>query len=187
MPEQRISEIYDIAQQRVSARSQQRLWWNVNMAGFLIYIGLFVLLVQTPLIFPALFILMAWIAGFTLHTQMVEQGEAYQQAVIDEASRLRMTFQPQSDRLPAAPVSPTPENASRNSVPIEDPISLDSLSPRELEVMTLLATGASNGEIAAQLVIAPNTVKRHVKHILAKLQATNRTQAVHQARQRQLI
>jgi len=59
---------------------------------------------------------------------------------------------------------------------------LDPLSGRELEVLRMLATGASNQAIAAQLVIAPTTVKRHVKHILAKLAAANRTQAVTQAR-----
>jgi LuxR family maltose regulon positive regulatory protein len=52
------------------------------------------------------------------------------------------------------------------------------LSTREIEVLTLLATGASNQDIAERLIIAPTTVKRHVKHILAKLRVTNRTQAV---------
>jgi LuxR family transcriptional regulator, maltose regulon positive regulatory protein len=61
------------------------------------------------------------------------------------------------------------------------------LSSRELEVLALLASGASNQEIAARLVIAPNTAKRHVKHILAKLVATNRTQAVARAREAGLL
>lgn len=59
---------------------------------------------------------------------------------------------------------------------------LDSLSMREIEVLQLIAQGAPNGEIASDLVIAPNTVKRHVSNILSKLGATNRTQAVAQAR-----
>jgi LuxR family maltose regulon positive regulatory protein len=55
------------------------------------------------------------------------------------------------------------------------------LSERELEVLQLLAQGASNHEIAQQLVIALDTVKRHVSHIFAKLGVTNRVQAVKQA------
>jgi LuxR family maltose regulon positive regulatory protein len=56
------------------------------------------------------------------------------------------------------------------------------LSKRELEVLQLLAQGASNHEIAQQLVIAYETVKRHVGHIFSKLGVTNRVQAVKQAR-----
>ncbi|GHO50974.1 LuxR C-terminal-related transcriptional regulator [Ktedonospora formicarum] len=63
----------------------------------------------------------------------------------------------------------------------------EALSRREREVLTLLATGASNQEIAALLVIAPNTAKRHVKHILAKLAVTNRVQAVTRARELHLL
>jgi LuxR family maltose regulon positive regulatory protein len=56
------------------------------------------------------------------------------------------------------------------------------LSKRELEVLQLLAQGASNHEIAEQLVIAYETVKRHVGHIFSKLGVSNRVQAVRQAR-----
>ena len=51
------------------------------------------------------------------------------------------------------------------------------LSRREREVLALLAEGASNGQIAAQLVIADETAKTHVKRILRKLGATNRVEA----------
>jgi len=64
---------------------------------------------------------------------------------------------------------------------------LDPLSTRELEVLQLMAQGASNIEIANALVIAFATVKRHVSNILSKLQATNRTQAVAYARQLSLL
>jgi len=47
----------------------------------------------------------------------------------------------------------------------------------------LLAAGASNQDIATRLVITVHTVKEHVKHILAKLAVTNRTQAVTRARE----
>ena len=64
---------------------------------------------------------------------------------------------------------------------------LDPLSTRELEVLQLMAQGASNVEIADALIIAFATVKRHVSNILSKLQATNRTQAVAYARRLSLL
>jgi DNA-binding CsgD family transcriptional regulator len=55
---------------------------------------------------------------------------------------------------------------------------LDELTAREREILELIAGGASNKEIADSLVIAVGTVKTHVKHILAKLGAANRSQAI---------
>jgi DNA-binding CsgD family transcriptional regulator len=52
------------------------------------------------------------------------------------------------------------------------------LTRRELEVLELMASGASNAEIADRLAIAVGTVKSHVKHILRKLRAANRAEAV---------
>jgi DNA-binding NarL/FixJ family response regulator len=54
----------------------------------------------------------------------------------------------------------------------------DELSTRELEVLRLVASGNANKEIAAQLYIAEDTVKRHVTNILSKLGANDRTHAV---------
>ena len=53
----------------------------------------------------------------------------------------------------------------------------DTLSPRELEVLGMVAEGASNAEIAGRLVIGDATVQSHVKHILRKLGVRNRTEA----------
>jgi DNA-binding NarL/FixJ family response regulator len=52
------------------------------------------------------------------------------------------------------------------------------LSLREAEIMTLIAEGHSNGEIAAQLVLAEKTVKNHVNRIYAKLGAQSRAAAI---------
>ena len=64
---------------------------------------------------------------------------------------------------------------------------VEPLSPRELEVLGLLADGRSNQAIASQLVISLDTVKRHVSHVLDKLGAANRTQAVSRARDLRLL
>jgi NarL family two-component system response regulator LiaR len=55
---------------------------------------------------------------------------------------------------------------------------LPDLTPREMEVLTLMGRGARNKEIAETLVIAERTVKIHVGNILGKFNATNRTEAV---------
>jgi DNA-binding NarL/FixJ family response regulator len=63
----------------------------------------------------------------------------------------------------------------------------EELSSREVEVLKLLAAGASNREIAERLTLAEGTVKNHVSNILSKLHAENRTQAANLARERKLI
>lgn len=64
---------------------------------------------------------------------------------------------------------------------------VEPLSKREVEVLRLMADGCANKEIAAQLFISVGTVKRHIVHILQKLDAANRTQAVAIARQLEIV
>ena len=69
----------------------------------------------------------------------------------------------------------------------EDPEKTNPLTPRELEVLSLLARGLSNREISGRLFVTERTVKFHVSSILSKLEADNRTEAVSVAATRGLV
>lgn len=64
---------------------------------------------------------------------------------------------------------------------------LDGLTPREHEVLTLLADGASNNEIADQLSISPKTVARHRENIMGKLNLHSRAELVKYAIRKGII
>lgn len=72
-------------------------------------------------------------------------------------------------------------------VPVAVPGSEETLSAREVEVLKLLASGATNAGIAEALVISAHTAKTHVSHILTKLGARTRGEAVARARAARLI
>jgi len=65
--------------------------------------------------------------------------------------------------------------------------SLDSLSLREREILDLVAKGLSNKQISRTLMVTTETVKWHLKNIFSKLDVSCRTQAVHQARQLEIL
>ena len=74
--------------------------------------------------------------------------------------------------------------------PAHDPVPSSIVNPltsRELEVLTMLAAGRSNQAIAGELVVTLDTVKKHVGHVLGKLGAANRTEAVARARELNLL
>ena len=68
--------------------------------------------------------------------------------------------------------------AARPATTVELP---DELTAREAEVLSLIAQGLSNGEIAERLVVSQATVKTHINHVFSKIGARDRAQAVHYA------
>ncbi|MDQ6774874.1 MAG: response regulator transcription factor [Actinomycetota bacterium] len=70
------------------------------------------------------------------------------------------------------------EEFAVSRTPVETAPGLEELTPRELEVFKLLATGRTNAEIASELIVGETTVKTHVTRILMKLGVRDRVQAV---------
>lgn len=79
------------------------------------------------------------------------------------------------------------EAAPKQEAVLNKNVNIDALTPKEKEVLALVAKGASNQEIADQLYVRDVTVKTHLNSIFKKLKVTNRTQAVLLAMQMNLI
>lgn len=77
----------------------------------------------------------------------------------------------------------TPGN---NDTPAKLPLEME-LSPREVEVLKLIAAGHSNQEIADKLYLSLNTIKSHTNNIYSKLGVSRRTQAIESARKLQIV
>jgi DNA-binding CsgD family transcriptional regulator len=92
-----------------------------------------------------------------------------------------------ADALVIAPSVWGPASAGPDRLKPVPTLTLEPLTPREQEVLELLAEGLSNRSIAARLTISEHTVKFHVSSICAKLGADNRTDAVRRAVRQGLI
>ena len=120
-----------------------------------------------------------------VRAQLGETAFAQAWAVGKALSRKQViAYALQSEPLAAEIVEtlPTPQVAQPLNQPLIDP-----LSERELEVLRLLVSGASNQEIADQLFIGVSTVKKHVNHIFDKLSVESRTQAILKAQKLHLF
>lgn len=86
------------------------------------------------------------------------------------------------------PTAPLDMYSAESFAPDDEPrIEPDVVSPRELEVLTLLVDGLSNKKIAERLFISPDTVKTHIRHIMEKLAAADRTDAAVKAVRNNLV
>ena len=102
---------------------------------------------------------------------LLTQVAPFTTASPDYLQRIQAAIAPAWQAQPDAATHPAPRST------LYEP-----LSAREWDVLQLVAEGLSNQQIAEHLVLSLHTVKLHVKHLLAKLGATNRTQAVARAR-----
>ena len=119
-------------------------------------------------------------------------GQIFERAVLlgrlkdqrEQVRRAMETVEQVLDDLASAEIELSARQGGSTPAPLRLPAPtpgsrIDSLlTPRELEVLALMATGATNNRIAEQLVITDGTVKSHVKRILRKLRAANRAEAI---------
>ena len=120
-------------------------------------------------LFPAL---QAGARGYLTKDASAEEIEQAIRAVAAGRTHLDPAIQ---QRLVTAILDPHPlPDSSNQTLP-------DNLTPREAEVLKLIAAGLSNAEIAATLVVSHATVKTHINHILTKTGSRDRAQAVRYA------
>jgi DNA-binding NarL/FixJ family response regulator len=106
-----------------------------------------------------------WAAGHTMPLQ-----EAIAEALGEDEGAAELT-QPEPEATPFAPKYDHPND----------------LTPREVEVLRLVAAGLSNAQIAQQLVVSPRTVEAHLRSIFRKLAVTSRTAAARFALEHGLV
>jgi LuxR family transcriptional regulator, maltose regulon positive regulatory protein len=121
----------------------------------------------------------------------VDEGEAMRLLILDFGFWIEKQGQRESqrligyaDKLLAAYPQPM---VAQSTISIQQSAMVESLSPRELEVLRLIALGFSNQEIADRLFLALSTVKGHTRIIFDKLQVQRRTEAVARARELGLL
>lgn len=103
-------------------------------------------------------------------------------ALLQQAAKSGLAPDYAAHLLAAFPSGEKPLESPIETQPLPDP-----LSDRELEVLSLLAAGHSNPEIAHELVVSVGTVKTHTSHIYTKLNVRNRAEAVKRAIELKLV
>jgi LuxR family maltose regulon positive regulatory protein len=119
------------------------------------------------------------------HVRSFDQGPALKRLLAEAAERADCP--PYLPQVLAAIGASAGAGGAAPGAPVFAPGVVESLTKRELEILQLMAEGASNQAIAARLVITVGTVKSHINHILGKLGAQNRTEAVARGRAAGLI
>ena len=187
---------YQSAQEYLKRALQ--IWWNAGYKRFLTY----------PLVYVAqLFALqneldsaVEILAILKNYPLIIEEGNQVAKALRDElqakleperfaaawtrgqASSVEAVVHRLLHDFQNAPDESQPVSVVTAHQPLDEPLSV-----RELEVLHLIAAGASNQEIAEQLFIAVSTVKKHVNHIFDKLSVESRTQAIVRAQSIHLL
>jgi DNA-binding NarL/FixJ family response regulator len=128
-------------------------------------------------LFPAL---QAGARGYLTKDATAEEIEQAIRAVIAGQTHLDPTIQ---QRLVTAVLDQPPPTPAGEPAPASEANLPDELTPREAEVLKLIAAGLSNNEIADQLVLSNATIKTHVNRIFYKTGARDRAQAVRYAYQ----
>jgi DNA-binding NarL/FixJ family response regulator len=123
-------------------------------------------------LFPAL---QAGARGYLTKDATAEEIEQAVRALASGRTHLDPQIQ---ERLVTAVADQRPATAAAGAADTRLP---DDLTPREVEVLKLIAAGMSNAEIAAALVVSDATVKTHINHVFAKTGARDRAQAVRYA------
>jgi LuxR family maltose regulon positive regulatory protein len=124
------------------------------------------------------------------HALELAEPEGYVRVFADEGTPMARLLYRMLTRSPASNYVRRLLEALGKPASIEMPVAsnlIEPLSQRELEVLRLIVEGATNKEIANELVLTVNTVKRHISNIFGKLHVSNRVQAIAQARQLNLL
>jgi two-component system response regulator DegU len=104
--------------------------------------------------------------------------DAPQEEIIEAIRRVRNGESPMDPKLAARLLRRLANEGVMRRGPSSAAPAVESLTPRELEVLGLMKLGRTNRQIAADLVISLGTAKNHVEHIISKLGVSDRTQAV---------
>ncbi|HEY5143439.1 MAG TPA: response regulator transcription factor [Solirubrobacteraceae bacterium] len=110
-----------------------------------------------------------------------DAGAAAIEAAIRDVHAGRMHLDPAVQARLVEAVVAAPAAPAAGPTPAAEGVLPDDLTPREAEVLTLIADGLSNAEIAERLVVSPATVKTHVNRIFMKTGVRDRAQAVRYA------